>query len=204
MLPQRTPTQRHAHLEPGSGSCHEHSTSNEQSELGACVPRMLLDLPFDIAPDGSGTDRNVEIADVSRALKRGLATYSSGKFVARLLDRCSPNVARASHSRYAADRREPTRVTRRSTRLGLVGRLEGSLGRSHVLDSARLLDEIASAAYSAYAAAHPQVGPTFPSTRPPLHPTIELPDRVFWSTLTRTSRSDRGPKGHNSAPITRE
>src|SRR5262249_39381698 len=137
---QRTPPQTGVHFEPGTGSCQEHSTSYEESELGACAPRMLLDLPFGIGPNGRGTDRNVGISAVSRVLKRGLATYSSGKFVARLLDRCSPNVACASHSRFAAHHLEPMRVTRRSTGLELVARFEGTPGRAHVVDSARLLD----------------------------------------------------------------
>jgi hypothetical protein len=200
---QRTLTQTDVRLEPGGGSCQEHSTSNEQPNLGAYVPRMLLDLPFGIAPDDRGADRNVETSAVTTALKRGLATYSSGKFVARLLDRCSPNVARAAHSRYAAHRREPTSVTRRSTRLESVGRFEGLPGRSQVVDSARLLDEIASTANSAYAAADPRLGRTFPSKRPRLHRILELRRRLFPSPLPPMIRPDQVSRGYHSMPISR-
>jgi hypothetical protein len=200
---QGTLPQTGVHLEPGTGSCQEHSTSYGQPELSACAPRMLLDLPFGIAPDGRGTDGNVEISAVSKAPNRGLATHSSGKLVAQLLGRCSPNAARAAHSRYAADDREPNRVTRRSTRLESVGRFEGPPERSHVVDSARLLDQIASAGYSAYAAADPQLGPTFQSKRPTLRRILELRCRLFPSPLLPMIRPDQVSCGYDSTPITR-
>lgn len=194
---QRTLTETDVHLEPGSGSCREHSTSDEHAELGACAPPMLLDLPFGIGPDGRGTDRNLEVSAVSMAPKRRRATYFSEALVAGLPDRYSPNVARAAHSSYAAHRLEPTSVTRRSTHLESVVQFHGPRECSHVVDSARLLDQIASTGYSAYAAADPRLGPTFPSKRPTLHRILELRRRLFRSPLPPMIRPDQESRGYD-------
>jgi hypothetical protein len=200
---QRIPTRMDVHLEPGTGSWQEHSASYEQAEFSYDVPRMLLELPFGSASDGRGTGRNRETSALSTSLRCGPAIHFSWELVARLLGRYSLKDTRATHSRYVAHDREPNRVTRRSTRLESVGRFEGPLECSHVMDSAWLLDQIESAGYSEYAAADPQLRPTFPSKRPTLHRILDLRRRLFPSSLPLMIRPDQVSRGHDSTPTTR-